>query len=100
MKLAIQEAGRQMASYIRKTVKAREQQERVSLFEKYIPELAAALSNLSGEKKITIEINLQKVLKKGLKELLAGTEQAEIKNQNTALGEKQQTLGEVNDEQN
>lgn len=102
MKLAIQEAGRQMASYIRKTVKAREQQERVNLFEKYIPELATALSNLSGEKKTDIEENLQKVLKKGLKELLAEVKKAEetkIKGENIAFGEKQQTLGEVKDEQ-
>ncbi len=101
MKLALQEAGRQMASYIRKTVKAREQQERVNLFEKYIPELAASLSNLSGEKKETIQEALGKVLQKGLKALLAGVEKAEqteIKGENVAFGEKQQTLEEVKDE--
>ena len=98
MKLALQEAGRQMASYIRKTVKAREQQERVNLFEKYIPELASALSGLSGEKKTLIEEALQKVLKKGLKELLAEVKEAEkteIKGKNVAFGEKQSTLGEL-----
>src|SRR3989344_4304005 len=51
MKLALQEAGRQMASYIRKNVRAKEQQERINLFEKYIPELAGSLSDLTGEKK-------------------------------------------------
>src|SRR3989338_6684577 len=98
MKLALQEAGRQMASYIRKTVKAREQQERVNLFEKYIPELASALSGLSCEKKTLIEEALQKVLKKGLKELLAEVKEAEkteIKGKNVAFGEKQRTLGEL-----
>ncbi len=98
MKLALQEAGRQVYSYIRKTVRAREQQERIGLFEKYIPELAGALSNLTGEKKTEIEESLQKVLKKGMKELLAEVKEAEkteIKGKNIAFGDKQKTLQEV-----
>ncbi len=101
MKLALQEAGRQMYSYIRKNVRAREQQERVDLFEKYIPELASALSSLSGEKKTAIEEGLQKVLKKGLKDLLAEVKEAQntkIKGKNVAFGEKQKTLQEVDNE--
>ena len=39
---------------------AREQQERVGLFEKYIPELAQALHALTGEKKVEIEEHLEK----------------------------------------
>ena len=100
MKLALQEAGRKMYIYIRKNVKAREQQERVDLFEKYIPELADALSNLSGEKKIVIEESLQKVLKKRMKDLLVEVKEAEkteIKSKNIAFGTKQQTLAEVED---
>jgi len=98
MKLALQEAGRKMASYIRKTVKAREQQDRVNLFEKYIPELAGSLSSLSGEKKTAIEEDLKIVLKKGLKELLAGVEKAkeiEIDGESVAFGDKQRTLDEA-----
>ena len=98
MKLGLQEAGRQMGAYIRKTVRAREQQERVNLFEKYIPELANALSNLTGAKKIELEGNLQKVLKKGMNDLLAEVKEAEntkIKGKNVEFGEKQQTLDEV-----
>ncbi len=100
MKLAIQEAARQMASYIRKTVRAREQQEKVDLFVRYIPELALALSNLSGMKKEEIQEDLDKVLKKGMKDLLAEvkeSEQTEIKGKNIAYGEKQQTLSDVGD---
>tara|TARA_Y100000310_G_scaffold159627_1_gene159264 strand:- start:26782 stop:28353 length:1572 start_codon:yes stop_codon:yes gene_type:complete len=70
MKLALQDCGRKLSSYIRKTVKAREQKERINLFEKYIPELASSLSDLSDEKKTVIEKNLQKTLKKGMKDLL------------------------------
>ncbi|MBI2148129.1 DNA topoisomerase VI subunit B [Candidatus Woesearchaeota archaeon] len=99
MKLALQEAGRQMASYIRKNVKAREQQERINLFEKYIPELAASLSELSGEKKEVIKLELEKVLKKNMKDLLSDVKEAEkteIKGKNVAYGEKQSTLGDLN----
>lgn len=98
IKLALQETGRQVASYIRKNVRAREQQERVNLFEKYIPELASSLSILSGEKKIDIQEKLKKILKKGLNDLLAGVNEAkdiEIKGENVAYGEKQQTLEET-----
>ncbi|MBI5391511.1 DNA topoisomerase VI subunit B [Candidatus Woesearchaeota archaeon] len=97
MKLALQEAGRQMYSYIRKTVRAREQQERVNLFEKYIPELAASLSVLTGEKKLELQEHLEKALKKGLKDLLAEVKEAEnieIKGKHVAYGEKQSTLDE------
>ncbi|MBS3140907.1 DNA topoisomerase VI subunit B [Candidatus Woesearchaeota archaeon] len=70
IKLALQDAGRELGSFIRKNVRAKEQREKIDLFEKYIPELANALSNLSNEKKSEIEENLEKILKKGLKDLL------------------------------
>ena len=66
IKLALQECGRKLGIYIRKTVRAGEQKEKISLFEKYIPELANSLSNLTGEKKDYIQNKLQKVLKKEL----------------------------------
>ena len=70
IKLALQDCGRKLSSHIRRTVKAREQKEKIDLFEKYIPELAASLSNLTDEKKISIEENLKRILKKGIKNLL------------------------------
>jgi DNA topoisomerase-6 subunit B len=69
IKLALQDVGRKLASYIRKHVKAKEQRERASLFENYIPELAASLSNLTGDKKEKIQEDLLKILKKGIPEL-------------------------------
>tara|TARA_Y100000034_G_scaffold136745_1_gene215388 strand:- start:3571 stop:5148 length:1578 start_codon:yes stop_codon:yes gene_type:complete len=69
MKLALQEVGRKLGIHIRKHVRAKEQKERASLFEKYIPELASSLSNLTGEKKDKIESDLTKILKKGIPEL-------------------------------
>jgi len=64
VKLALQDTGRKLNNYIRKTVKAREAAERFNLFEKYIPELASSLAILSGEKKEKINDNLLKILKK------------------------------------
>jgi DNA topoisomerase-6 subunit B len=71
MKLALQECGRKLNAYIRKNVRAKEAKERVSLFEKYIPEVADALADLTGEKKPELIAKLQKILKKGLPALMA-----------------------------
>ncbi|MBS3150056.1 DNA topoisomerase VI subunit B [Candidatus Woesearchaeota archaeon] len=83
IKLALQDCGRKLASYIRKNVKAKEQKERISLFEKYIPELANALSNISGENKSSIEENLKKILNKNMSKLnesIEGNENDKTKN--------------------
>ncbi|MFH1209565.1 MAG: DNA topoisomerase VI subunit B [archaeon] len=69
IKLALQECGRQLGIYIRKHIKAKEQKEKANLFEKYIPELASSLSNLTGDKKDKIEEDLLKILKKGIPEI-------------------------------
>ncbi|MEK6934428.1 MAG: DNA topoisomerase VI subunit B [Nanoarchaeota archaeon] len=79
IKLALQEIGRRLGSFIRKTVRAKEQQERADLFEKYIPELSSALANLSGESKNKIEQNLSKILKKSMKYILGNNLQEEDK---------------------
>lgn len=70
IKLAVQECGRKLASHIRRTVRVREQKERASLFEKYIPEIASSLSKLTKEKKQNIEKKLNQKLKKSLKDLI------------------------------
>ena len=70
IKLALQDCGRKLASYIRKNVRAKEQKERINLFEKYIPELALSLSNISGDNKSTIEESLTKMLKKNMSSLI------------------------------
>ncbi|MDI6738066.1 MAG: DNA topoisomerase VI subunit B [Nanoarchaeota archaeon] len=71
MKLALQECGRRLGLYIRKNIRAREQKERVNLFESYIPELADSLSRLSGEKKDSIETSLNRMLKKSMKSIIS-----------------------------
>ncbi len=74
MKLALQECGRKLSIYIHKHIKAAEQKEKISLFEKYIPELANALSNLTQDKKEILQEKLQKLLKKELPSLEANGE--------------------------
>ena len=71
IKLALQECGRKLFSFIRKNVRVKEAKERISLFEKYVPEVADALSDLTGKKKDIIAADLHKILKKGLPELMA-----------------------------
>ncbi len=64
MKLALQDAARKLAVYVRQKQRIRERQMRQSLFEKYIPELSESLSKLTGEKKEKIKSGLEKMLKK------------------------------------
>ena len=64
VKLALQEAGRKLQSYVHKKVKVQHQLERANLFERYIPEVADALSRLTGENKETIMKKLNEMIKK------------------------------------
>ena len=64
IKLALQECGRLLGTYIRKKYRISEQIERANMFEKYIPEIAESLSVLTKEKKEKILQGLQKMLVK------------------------------------
>ncbi len=55
MKLAIQECGRKLGAHLRARAHAEREQNRRSLFEKYIPEVAQALSDILGIPKDTTE---------------------------------------------
>lgn len=68
IKLALQDAGRAMAKYIRQQRRAHQRQLRRKLFERYIPEVSDALSQLSGTKSPTIVKGLEKILKKNNKD--------------------------------
>jgi DNA topoisomerase-6 subunit B len=65
IKLALQDAGRELASYVRHKNKLRDRQLRRDLFEKYIPELAESLSKLTEKQKQKIIDDLEKIVKKG-----------------------------------
>jgi len=68
IKLALQDAGRKMKIYISKRRRSQEFQTRQNLFERYIPEVAIALSRLSDIPKEKIKTDLENLLKKGVKE--------------------------------
>jgi len=71
IKLALQECGRKLVAYIRKTRRATEQKERINLFEKYIPEVASSLANLTDINKKELQEGLNKILNKSLKQILS-----------------------------
>lgn len=64
IKLALQECGRLLGTYVRKKYRVSEQIERANMFERYIPEIADSLSILANEKKEKIMEGLQKMLVK------------------------------------
>jgi len=70
IKLAIQECGRKLATHIRRTVRMREQKEKASLFENFIPEIASSLSAITKTKKEVLINDLNIILKKSLKDLM------------------------------
>ncbi len=70
VKLALQEAGRKLQHHVSGKRKAELQQRRKEIFERYIPEVAAALGKLTGEKPEPIKNKLEVMMKKkGVKEL-------------------------------
>jgi len=64
MKLALQEAGRKLGSYVNKKRRISDQQERINVFENYIPEVAASLSKIAGTSKEKLVEGLKKMLEK------------------------------------
>ena len=64
IKLALQECGRLLGTYVRKKSRITQQIERANMFEKYIPEVADSLHILTKENKEKILKSLQKMLVK------------------------------------
>ncbi|MFH1650096.1 MAG: DNA topoisomerase VI subunit B [Candidatus Woesearchaeota archaeon] len=67
MKLALQEAGRKLASYVKKKHRVKEELKKRGYIEKYIPHLAAALQEILGlpeQEKKALEDQLEELLEK------------------------------------
>jgi len=62
MKLALQECGRKLGSHLRARDRAMGEQKRLSLFQRYIPEVAQAMSEILGSDKEKIEKSFYKAL--------------------------------------
>lgn len=64
IKLALQEAGRKLQTYVHKKNRIKNQLERANLFERYMPEVADSLERLTGEKKERILAKFEEMIKK------------------------------------
>jgi len=74
MKLAIQDAGRELSRYLSGKRRVGEQKRRILIFERYSTEVAEALSNMTGKEKNDIE----KKLKSFIGERVKINEQGEV----------------------
>ncbi|MBI4146590.1 DNA topoisomerase VI subunit B [Candidatus Woesearchaeota archaeon] len=92
MKLALQEAGRRLGAYVNKKRKVASQQERVNIFENYIPEVAAALSRLSGVSKEKIADSMRRMLEKNKEFIEAHKEAHKVEKQDKRSKEEQISL--------
>jgi len=63
IKLALQDAGRKLAKYVRQKRRARERMLRRQIFERYVPEVAKALAKLTNKKEKVILNKLEKMIK-------------------------------------
>ena len=63
IKLALQDAGRKLASYIRKQKRIRERMMRREMFERYVPIVSECLSKLTGKNVNEIERKLREMVK-------------------------------------
>ena len=64
VKLALQECGRKLGMYVNRKVRVHQQLERANLFERYIPEVAGSLAELTNAKKDALIVKLKNMLNK------------------------------------
>ncbi len=64
IKLAVQECGRRLGSYVNKKRRVSQQLERATLFESYIPEVADSIAQLSGANKDVLITKLKAMTQK------------------------------------
>ncbi len=89
IKLALQEVGRKLGSYVNKKRRAGIEQERVNIFERYIPEVADSLSRLTGENKNKLIESMKKMLAKNKEFIIQHKGDLKGKVEKPAKGERQ-----------
>ncbi|MDP3734478.1 MAG: DNA topoisomerase VI subunit B [Nanoarchaeota archaeon] len=97
IKLALQECGRKLGMYINKKKRVGEQQQRVNIFENYIPEVAETLSKLSGVEKEKLTAALVSMLAKNKEYIEAYKVAHEVQKTEEKNKEKQIELGEFDE---
>ncbi|OYT41917.1 MAG: DNA topoisomerase VI subunit B [Candidatus Aenigmarchaeota archaeon ex4484_224] len=78
IKLALQDAGRKLATFVRKKKRMKERILRKQIFERYIPEVAKSLSKLIKKSESLIYRSLEKIVKEKLEGWDIGDENVEI----------------------
>src|SRR5437870_13600304 len=76
MKLALQDAGRELASFIRQKKRGQENLMRRQIFERYLPVVAESLGTITKKEKQTILSKLESMIKKKT-QIIVGEESAE-----------------------
>jgi len=99
MKLALQEAGRKLGAYVNKKRRVADQQERVSIFENYIPEVAESLSKLTGTGKEKLIEGLRKMLEKNKEYIQAHKEAHSVEKKQKKDKEEQIALSGFENDQ-
>ncbi len=89
VKLALQDAGRQLQKYVKRKYSAHKALERANLFERYIPEVASALSRLTGEEERALAEKLREMTRK--EELKLHVEK--LKDKNAEFDEEFASIG-------
>lgn len=99
IKLALQDAGRKLADYIRQKRKARERFLRRQIFERYVPEVAKALAKLTNKDYKVILKKLEEMIKKkvdlSIEEMENKAEGIEKESEEKNIKNIKQTLKEV-----
>lgn len=98
MKLALQECGRKLGIYVNRKKRAREEQERVNIFEAYIPEVAGSIAEITGENKTKLQDNLEKMLAKN-KEFIAKSKGEEVKKKGSDAEDQITLMGDADQDE-
>ncbi|MBR9700462.1 DNA topoisomerase VI subunit B [Candidatus Woesearchaeota archaeon] len=94
IKLALQDAGRKLAGYVKKKKHAKKRLERANLFERYIPEVAHSLAKLTGEPEAVLKHKLAEMTHK--EELVARL--SELHDTNVEYDESFANIGKEEEE--
>lgn len=97
MKLALQEAGRKLGSYVKKKKKVKAAQERVNVYENFIPEVADALHRLTGLSSTKITDGLRTMLEKNREFIAAHQQKHRVEKLEKEDKESQIELGVVDE---
>ncbi len=101
LRLSLMDCGRKTATYIKRKLREKERLMQQDMFYKYIPEIARALKNITGEKEEFLTTKLEKLVKEklGLEKLQENLKQEETEPLENEVIEEVETSGEKEDKE-